>query len=53
MPLVARCEVWKESIVLVNGNNLLVPWDPGVWLSKHGEDVEAIEGLSYSPQEDT
>jgi len=53
MPLVSRCEVWKESILLVNGNNLLVPWDPGVWLPKYGEDVEAIEGLPLTVHKKT
>jgi len=31
MPLVSKCDVWKRSILHVNCNSLLAPWDPGVF----------------------
>ena len=30
MPLVSRCDMWKESILHVNCNRLLDPWDLGM-----------------------
>lgn len=31
-----------------HGDDLFVPWDPGVWLPKYGENLEAIECLSLA-----
>lgn len=46
MSLILKCIVWEKSILHVDHNTLLVPWDPGVLVLKQSEGMKAIEGFS-------
>ena len=37
MSLILKCMVWERSILLMNHNTFLVPWEPSIQVPKYGE----------------